>query len=143
MALFRYLLGLLLIINNQASLDAAITQLRKDFEDSRYLELDIKRKGRTRSGRQNRALHKYLAMLADALNEAGYDMKRTLKQDVDICWTPDLCKAYMWRPIQKAMFSIESTAKVKRADYPKIYETLNRHTAQKLGISVPWPSEGE
>lgn len=27
------------------------------------------------------------------------------------------------------------------AEYPKIWEVLNRHLSAKFGISVPWPSE--
>lgn len=132
---------ILMIINNQASLEEAISQLKKDFEESKYLELDIKRKGKTRSGQQNRALHKYFQLLADALNDAGYDMRNTLKCDVEMPWSPDMIKEWIWRPVQKAMFDIDSTAKMKRADYTKVWEVLNRHTSSRFGIAIQWPSE--
>lgn len=129
------------IINNQQSLEDYISKLRADFEEFRYLEAEHKNKGRSRSSQQNRALHKYFDMLADALNSAGYDMRNTLKQDVDVPWSPDMVKELIWRPVQIAMFNTESTAKMKRADYSKVWEVLNRHTSEKFGISVQWPSE--
>ena len=130
-----------MIINSQKALDDYISKLKADFEQYRYLEAEHKVKGRVRSNQQNKALHKYLEMLAVALNDAGYDMKRTLKQDFDIPWTRDSAKEYLWRPIQKAVIGEESTTKATRAEYPKIWEVLNRHLSAKFGISVPWPSE--
>ncbi len=35
---------------------------------------------------QRNALHLYCEMLACALNNAGYDMKKTLKEEVEIPW---------------------------------------------------------
>ena len=33
----------------------------------------------------------------------------------------------------------ESTAKVNKIDYIKVYETLNKYLGEKFGIHVPWP----
>ncbi len=128
-------------INSQQSLEDYISKLRADFEEFRYLEAEHKNKGRNRSSQQNRALHKYFDMLADALNSAGYDMRNTMRHDIELPWSAGMIKELMWRPVQLAMFQTESTAKMRRADYTKVYEVLNRHTASKLGISIPWPSE--
>jgi hypothetical protein len=88
-------------------------------------------------------LHLYLDRLAEALNDAGYDMKKTLKEDVDIPWNRDMAKDFLWRPIQKAMTGKESTTEMNTVDPSDIYEVLNRHIAEKFGVSVPWPTEGE
>ena len=128
------------IINSKESLEAEIDRLRKSFEECKYLEIEVKHKGKARSNQQNKALHKYFDLLANALNDAGYDMKRTIKPEIDVPWNAYLIKLLMWKPLQDAITGEESTAKAKRDDYTKVYEVLNRHTAQKLGISVPWPS---
>ena len=128
------------IIDSNKSLETVIELLRATFSEFKYLDIDIKIKGKARTNKQNAALHKYFTMLADALNSAGYDMKKTLKPDVDIPWNSDLVKEFMWRPIQKVVIGESSTAKAKAKDYPEIYEVLNRHTAQKLGVSIPWPT---
>jgi hypothetical protein len=79
-------------------------------------------------------------MLADALNDSGYDMKKTLRQDIEIPWNKDRVKEFIWKPVQKAMIGEESTTQMNTVDPSEIYETINRHMGEKFGISVPWPS---
>ena len=130
-------------INSNKSLETVIELLRQSFETYKYLDIEIKVQGKARTNKQNAALHKYFSQLASALNAGGWDMRKTLRPEIDIPWTGELVKEHLWRPIQVAMIGEESTAKVKAVDYPLIYETLNRHTAAKLGVSVPWPSREE
>ena len=94
-----------------------------------------------RTSRQNKAMHKYFDMLAEALNESGYDMKKTLKHDVEIPWTREMVKEFLWRPIQEAMTGKQSTTELNTVDPSEIYEVLNRHLSEKTGVSVEWPSE--
>ena len=51
-----------------------MAKMEKMYDDHKYLEISIKA-GKQRTNLQNAALHKYLQLLADALNDAGYDMK--------------------------------------------------------------------
>lgn len=92
-----------------------------------------------RTPRQNKALHLYFQKVADMLNEAGLDMRRVLKPDVEIPWTKDSVKQYMWKPIQKVMLGIDSTADMSTKDLDPVFETMNRHLA-KHGIHQPFPS---
>lgn len=94
-----------------------------------------------RTSQQNRALHKYCAMLSEALNDAGLDARTTLKPEVEIPWTPDMVKELMFKPIMKAMLHKESTTELDTKEVNEVYEVLNRHTAQKLGVSVEFPRE--
>lgn len=93
-----------------------------------------------RTLQQNKALHKYLTELANTLNNAGLDMKAVLKPGVCIEWNQDMAKEYLWRPIQKAMQLEASTADLSTKDIQAVYAVLDRHLAQKFGVSVPWPS---
>lgn len=102
------------------------------------IQCEIKKKG-TRTNKQNAALHLFLRKLADALNDAGYDMKRVLKPEIDIPWSGELTKEYLWRPIQEAMLKKESTADLDTVEVSQVYDTLNRHLSNKFGISVPFP----
>lgn len=95
----------------------------------------------TRTPPQNRALHLFCKLLAVALNEAGYDMRRTLKEGVDIPWSENTVKEHLWRPIQIAITGEHSTTKPTPAEYTKIYEVLSRHLGEKLGVHVEWPCE--
>jgi len=89
---------------------------------------------------QNKAMYKYFELLAEALNDAGLDMKQVLKPEVDIPWTKDSVKNHLWRPIQQVMMDKESTTEMSTADPGDIYLVLNRHIGEKFGIYVPWPS---
>lgn len=93
-----------------------------------------------RTKRQNRALHKYFSLLADRLNDCGLDMKKVLKPTVDIPWTSDSVKTHLWKPIMEAMYEITSTTEMTTGQVTKVYETINRHMAEKFGLSEPFPS---
>lgn len=99
------------------------------------------KKPQTRTLQQNKALHVYCENLAEALNAAGYDMKRTLKHDVDIPWSKETVKEFLWRPIQQALIDKDSTTELNSAEPSDIHAVLSRHLGEKLGIYVEWPSE--
>ena len=90
---------------------------------------------------QNRSLHKYFSMLAESLNNAGLDVKKTMRHDVDIPWTETLIKELIWRKVQSAMFDIDSTAKLDTAQISQVYEVINLHISQTFGVSVMFPSK--
>jgi len=92
---------------------------------------------------QNRALHLYFQLVADALNDAGLDMRAVLKPNIDIPWTGETVKEYMWRPIMKIQLRKDSTTELTTVDIDKVFDTLNRHLGEKLGIHEPFPSVEE
>ena len=82
-------------------------------------------------------------MLADELNDAGLDMKKVLKPGVDIPWTKESIKEYIWRPIQQAQLSKKSTTELTTKEIDSVFDTINRHLGEKFGIHVPFPSIDE
>jgi len=94
-----------------------------------------------RTDKQNKSLHLYFVLLADALNDAGLDMRKTLKPGVEIPWNYKTVKEYLWRPIQKAQLGKESTTELTTTDIDKVFETLNRHLGEKFGITQEFPDE--
>jgi hypothetical protein len=129
-----------IIINSAHSKELFIAQMSKLYDEHKYLRLTIKT-GKQRSDLQNNSLHLYLSHLAEALNDAGYDMKRTLKKEVDIPWGKESAKEHLWRPIQELLTKKDSTTKPTTEEYVYIYEVLSRHLVEKLGVNVPWPSK--
>ena len=89
---------------------------------------------------QNKALHKYFELLAEALNNAGWDMKKTLKEEVEIPWTKEMVKNHLWRPIQEIMFAKQSTTEMNTKDPSDVYALLDRHLSSKTGVHIPWPN---
>ena len=98
----------------------------------------------TRTELQNSAMHLYFRMLADALNDAGLEMKAVLAaKEVDVPWDERRIKEVLWRPIQEAMTNKESTTELTTGEPSQIYDVLNRHLGEKFGIHVPWPHNPE
>lgn len=92
-----------------------------------------------RTLRQNRALHLYFQMVATALNDAGLDMRTVLKPTIEIPWSKDAVKEYLWRPIQQLQLQKRSTVQLTTKDIDAIYDTLNRFLAEQ-GVSEEFPS---
>lgn len=93
-----------------------------------------------RTIQQNKSLHLYCEMLAEALNEAGLDMRVVLKPEVDIPWTKESVKEHLYKPILKIMLDKDSTTEMDTVNPSEVYQVLDRHLAEKFGVSVEWPS---
>lgn len=98
------------------------------------------KKDKPRTIKQNSAIHLLFQMIADELNEAGLDMKKTLKPEIDIPWNGTTVKDYLWRPLMKAQLGIDSTTEMNTKDIDKVFATLHRHLAEKFGITLEFPS---
>ena len=71
------------IINSRQSLEAYKAHLDAQFEKHRYLRVDAKT-GKQRTLTQNASLHLYCQHVAIALNDAGWDMKRFVRDEFEI-----------------------------------------------------------
>ena len=77
--------------------------------------VDLKKIDSSRTSQQNRALHLYFEHIANALIEVGFDycyVNPISGEIIRIPFTKDLVKKYIWGPIQKTMFQIESTTQL-------------------------------
>lgn len=93
-----------------------------------------------RTKQQNKALHLFFTHLAGELNGAGLDMRKTLKEGVEIPWNANTVKNYLWRPIQEAQLGINSTTELSTKDIDIIYDTLTRYLGEKHGVFTDFPS---
>jgi len=97
-------------------------------------ELDMRR-----TGQQNKALHKYCELLAQALSDSGLDMRTLVK--LPITPTKENVKSELIHPVMKSLFpEIRSTADLSSKQMTELYEVMNMATSQRLGIAVRWPS---
>ena len=53
-----------------------------------------------RTKAQNKAMHLFFEHTAQALNDAGLDMRAVLRDDVEIEWTQETVKEYLWKSQQ-------------------------------------------
>ena len=94
-----------------------------------------------RTDQQRKGIEVYCRELAEALNDAGYEMKAVLAvKQVDVPWNQDRVKDILWRPIQMALLEKESTTKLEKSEVDQVYEVLNRHIASNFGVHIPFPS---
>ena len=94
-----------------------------------------------RTPTQNNSLHLWFDQLADALNSAGWNVQKTLRHDVEVPWSGVLIKEMIYRPVMEAMTGKHSTTELDTVEISEVFEVLNLHLGEKLGIFVPWPSE--
>lgn len=131
-----------LTINSELRLAEAKRELDRIWQANKYVEVEIRRKAKQRTLTQNKAMHLFFGWLADTLNDAGYDMRRTLSQDVDVPWSAATVKEHLWRPIQEALTHKRSTTEITTVEPTEIHAVLSRHLGERLGIQCPeWPKK--
>lgn len=103
--------------------------------------VDSKEVKKTRTSTQNAALHKFFDMLAEALNHHGeyYHYMNYVGELVDVQWTGELVKEWIWRPLQKVITDKKSTTQLTTKEIDPIYEVIHKHYSQK-GIELFFPS---
>ncbi len=99
----------------------------------------VEPRNKKRTLTQNSAIHKYFELLADGLNDAGYDVTSTIK--IPVSFTPDTVKKYLFKPVMTALFPDKnSTTELSTIEVNQVYEELNRLTGEKFGVSLVFPS---
>ena len=126
-------------INSQKALYDHIEYLRKEFDEHKYLRVDVKT-GKQRTGTQNAALNLWCKWVADTLREKGLTFKVFFKEGFEVSWSKEIVKDEIWRPVQMAICKQQSTTKPLTTDYPKIYDSINLKLSEH-GIHVPWPDK--
>lgn len=98
-----------------------------------------------RTEAQNRSLHLYFEMIAQALNQEGLDVRLVLQviseKGVDMMWSKELVKELLWRSIQKKFTGKHSTTELDSiGEITQIYDMLNKFISENFFINVAFPS---
>ena len=97
-----------------------------------------------RTDQQNKSIHLFCDLLAEALNDAGHTLNDKVVIKADIDFTKENVKEQIWKPVQQAMYPDKtSTTQLTTGEVSKVYEQINRFIAERAGVSVPFPSEDE
>ena len=100
--------------------------------------VDDEQKRRTKQ--QNKCIHGYLDRLANDLNAAGLDIRRTLRGEWEIPWSEATAKELIWRRVQLAMYPDKlSTTELTTEEVSEVLAVIQAHMALK-GIITPWPT---
>lgn len=94
-----------------------------------------------RTNKQNATLHLLFRRLAEALNEAGYEIPHPFKSDLEIPYTEHSIKDLLHRPIIESMFGVSSATKLDTNQLSEsmtiLVDAVNRNT----GVYIPVPSQ--
>ena len=127
------------IVSDRTVSDAMNAIAALDTNGRYRVVIEETKKGRT--SQQNRSLHLYLTMMANAFNDAGIDNKMLMakfKQEFSIPVTSTFLKE-VFRKIMQGMFDKSSTTKLTTTEMIAVYDVFNAGLAEKCGISRPWP----
>lgn len=94
-----------------------------------------------RTLQQNKSIHLYCEQLAQALNDAGYDMTN-VEIKIPTAFTKENVKELLFKPVMHSLYPDKtSTTQLEKIEVSDVYEVMNRATAMKFGVSLPFPSE--
>lgn len=94
---------------------------------------------------QRNALHKWLEMLADVLNEAGFDQavwfQKYAKAGIAARWSKHSVKEVFYKPVLESMTGKTSTEQMNTIEPSEVCDVVGQALAQRLGITAPaWPT---
>ena len=117
----------------------AINLIASLEENGRYV-VEIRKTKKTRTGQQNRALHLWLRMMADAMNNAGINTRglfSALREGFELPIGLEDVKKIV-NQVSKDRFG-RTTSKLTTTEIQELYEICNAAFGQSVGISLPWP----
>lgn len=129
----------------QLAMEMAKMRIEIEQGGTVYLEWSSE-KGKTPT--QRNALHKWLEMLADALNEAGFDQtvwfRKYAKAGIAARWSKHSVKEIFYKPVLEAMTGKTSTEQMNTVEPSEVCDVVGQALAQRLGITAPaWPTRWE
>lgn len=123
--------------DNQQELQETLFNL-----EGKKVIISIEKETGVRTLKQNSALHKGFQILANTLNEKGLDMKTVLKPSVDIYWTTQTVKDYLYKPILKALTTKESTTEMDKSEPSQAWDIMFKFLGEKHQVDyLPFPSK--
>lgn len=125
-------------MSNKSDSKQAMAMLSSAMENDSMIEIKIKRG--TRTLRQNNSLWLMFTQLSDELNSSGMSMMKTLKNDAEIMWTPELVKQFIWQPFQKAVVQTESTTELTTKQIDEVFMHVQKYLGENLGMEIRFPS---
>jgi hypothetical protein len=94
-----------------------------------------------RSNKQNNTLHLLFRQLAEALNEAGFEIPHPFKRDLEIPYTEHSVKDLLYRPIVESLYGESSSAKLDAQQMSESMDILVDAVNRNTGVLVQVPTQ--
>ena len=126
--------------NNHIELEKA--KAKFNYLISKKSRIELRQLRNTRSSLQNRSLHKFFLIIVSELNELGMEFQYFgLKgQVLSTRYTTNIVKNNFWRPIQIALFDIESTKDINTKQINEVVDVIAKFFAER-GVYVEFPHD--
>lgn len=136
--IFEYIM--ILNLNNRIEIEKAKAKLSYFITHNKTIELKCLSDKRT--AKQNRALHKYFVLIAEELNELGLEFQffGVKGKVLSSRYTPNTVKDFFWRPLQIALFNIESTKELNTKQMNEIIDVITKFFGDK-GVYIEFPNK--
>ena len=97
-----------------------------------------------RSPQQQKSTEVYCRAMANALNDCGESFNNGKLLVIDVDWTQENFKENVFKVVMNALYpDITSTTQLDTKQLGEVYENVNRFCAERVGISVSWPTKEE
>lgn len=97
------------------------------------------------SDKQMSSIHIYYRLIAEKLNDAGFDIQRAIDMKairIPIGFTEENVKEIFGRAVIESLFpEKDSHTRLSTTQTQLVYETLNLAIAERFGIHVPFPEK--
>ena len=96
-----------------------------------------------RTTKQQAGIEVFCRQCASKCLEGGIDLRALIsfvRSDTMIPVSQTLFKDVVFKGIQVAMKLGDSTTKLTTSDVNDVYMVVNKFTSERLGFSIPWPS---
>ena len=94
-----------------------------------------------RTYRQNRTIHLLFRRMAEALNDAGFEIRHPFKPDLEIPWSEHSIKELLYRPIITSYFKIDRSSLLSTEQLSESMEILVDAVNRNTGVLVHIPSQ--
>lgn len=130
--------AVVILSNESETLQDGLAEAKKQLKG--WEVVSVKPVISRRTSQQNAALHLFFTQLSEELNDKGMDMRKLIRQEIGLSWTPYNVKTYLWRPVQKALTGKKSTTKLdKTQEINLIYDNLNRIIIERTKGEIDFP----
>lgn len=93
-----------------------------------------------RTLKQNKSYWKWLEMMTDELNDAGYSVQTVLEKAPKLSFTKENFHHNISKGLIKALFLKSSSTQLTTKELMLLQEEITRYLAENVGIQCDWPS---
>ena len=94
-----------------------------------------------RTYRQNRTIHLLFRRMAEALNDAGFEIRHPMKPDLEIPYSEESVKELLYKPIITSYFKVNRSSELNTEQLSESMEILVDAVNRNTGVMVHIPSQ--